>query len=156
MQIRASIKVQRPGDAKAKLETIAKGLRGPSKVKVGFPAGKAPGDLISIAYWNHFGTSRGIPPRPFITTAMFKGRGELRSFITAEAKKIVFAGNPTPMRYALQNLGMKGQDMVQMQILSNMPPPNAPSTVQQKGSSRTLVDTGRLVGSVTWAIDTKL
>ncbi|MDH7597550.1 MAG: hypothetical protein QHG98_07435 [Methanothrix sp.] len=34
-------------------------------------------------------------------------------------------------------------------ILSNIPPPNAPSTVRKKGSSKTLVDTGAMVGAVT-------
>jgi hypothetical protein len=33
--------------------------------------------------------------------------------------------------------------------LSNVPPPNAPSTIRQKGSSKTLVDTGEMVGHVT-------
>ena len=34
-------------------------------------------------------------------------------------------------------------------ILSNVPPPNAPSTIRQKGSSKTLVDTSEMVGHVT-------
>ena len=130
---------------------MAKALAGPSKVKVGFPAGKAPGDIISIAVWNHEGTSRGIPPRPFISRAMYVGRGELRSFMRAEAKGIV-TGSKT-MAAAFPRLGLMGQDLIQVQIGSNMPPPNAAGTVRQKGSSRTLVDTGRMMASVTWAID---
>jgi hypothetical protein len=34
---------------------------------------------------------------------------------------------------------------------AGVPPPNAPSTVAKKGSSRPLVDTGRLVNAITWA-----
>lgn len=151
--IRATLSIQSKGNAEAKLKQLQQNLRGPSKVKVGFPAGKAPGDLVSIAYWNHEGTSRGIPPRPFITIAMFKARAELRAMIRVEAKKIVFAGNSSPMRYALQRLGMKGQDVIQAQIGSNMPPANAASTVKKKGSSKTLIDTGRLFQSVTWDFD---
>lgn len=32
---------------------------------------------------------------------------------------------------------------------SNVPPPNAPSTIAQKGSSKTLIDTGEMIGHVT-------
>lgn len=33
-------------------------------------------------------------------------------------------------------------------IRSNMPPPNAPATIEKKGSSSTLIDTGELMNSV--------
>lgn len=44
---------------------------------------------------------------------------------------------------------IKIENAVVKKILSNVPPPNAPSTVRQKGSSKTLVDTGEMVGHVT-------
>ena len=70
MNIRVTVETQSRGNAKAMLERVLREFakaRGDAKVKVGFPAGQAPGDLIAIAVYNHEGTSRGIPPRPFIT-----------------------------------------------------------------------------------------
>lgn len=151
MRIRVTAKVQSKGDANKRVEAILQGMKGPKSVRVGFPAGAAPSDIIAIATYNHEGTSRGIPPRPFITTAMFKGRGELRSFLRAEAKSIIQGkGNLTQ---SMQRLGLKGVDLIQTQIASNMPPANAPGTVRQKGSSRTLIDTGRMLGAVTYKVE---
>jgi hypothetical protein len=61
--------------------------------------------------------------------------------------------NGKPMTPELQKLGAFGAAKIQDQIASNMPPPNAPSTIAQKGSSGTLIDTGRLRQSITWALD---
>jgi hypothetical protein len=36
---------------------------------------------------------------------------------------------------------------------SNTPPPNAPSTIAKKGSDRTLIDTGEMVGSIETRIE---
>ncbi len=151
--INISVKVATKGpSASARLKKIETALTtGPKAVKVGFPAGKAPGDLISIAYWNHEGTSRGIPPRPFITMAMYKGRHRLRAELTTMTRGLL-AGK-SDLKAGLTKLGMLGQDMIQVQIGSNMPPPNKPATIKAKGSSRTLVDTGRMAQSVTWDFD---
>lgn len=167
--ITLTVKIERKGNAAKRIAAIRKALAGPKMVKVGFPAGKVAGDLITIAFWNHEGTSRakgdvfyrngkvGIsgptPARPFITRAMFHGRIELRAMMRAEAKAILRSDNPKPIRYALQRLGMKGQDLIQAQIGSNMGPPNSAMTIALKGSSRTLIDQGRMFQSVTWALD---
>lgn len=44
---------------------------------------------------------------------------------------------------------IKIENAIVKKILSNVPPPNAPSTIRQKGSSKTLVDTSEMVGHVT-------
>lgn len=44
---------------------------------------------------------------------------------------------------------IKIENAIVKKILSNVPPPNAPSTIRQKGSSKTLVDTDEMVGHVT-------
>lgn len=165
--ITLTMKIERKGDGAKRIAAIRKALAGPKMVKVGFPAGKVAGDLITIAFWNHEGTNRakgdvfmrngkfGIsgptPARPFITRAMFHGRNELRAMMRAEAKAIV-EGKLT-MAAALPRLGMKGQDLIQAQIGSNMGPRNSAMTVALKGSSRTLIDQGRLFQSVTWDCD---
>lgn len=149
--IRTKVTVRRRGDLRGHIMKVEKALDGPTKVKVGLPAGKSPADVLSIAVWNHFGTSRGIPSRPFITAAMFKGRGQIRMSLRKVAYDVTV--NAKPLTPSLQKLGQFGVDLIQAQIASNMPPPNAASTVAQKGSSRTLIDTGRMRQSMTWALD---
>lgn len=151
MRIVTKVTHRKRGNLANHLAKIERGLAGPHKVKVGFPAGKASADVVSIAIWNHFGTSRGIPPRPFITIAMFKNRGEIRANLRKIAAAQVKAG--TPISGQLPKLGAYGAGKIQDQIANNTPPPNAASTVKRKGSSRTLIDTGRMRQSVTWAID---
>lgn len=147
------------------LKIVAK--KAPPLVKVGFPAGKVAGDLISIAYWNHEGTSRAkgdvffkngkfgmsgpIPPRPFIQVAMYAGQGEIRTFIRAEAKAIMQGKGD--IRRSLERIGIMGAQLIEDQIGSNMAPANSPMTIELKGSSATLIDTGRMRQSVTWKID---
>lgn len=146
------VSTKRKGSLEAWYRKVQAGLKGPQAVKVGLPRGKASGDLIAIAVWNHEGTSRGIPPRRFVTAGIFKARGKIRGQLRTIAKAIVQA--KATMKQGLARVGLAGQDAVQQQISSNMPPPNAPSTVAQKGSSSTLIDTGRLRQSITWDYDT--
>ncbi len=167
VRISAKVQIVQKGDAAGRLKKIAAATKGPTKVKVGFPSGKAPGDLISIAYWNHEGTNRAkgdvfmrngktgisgpIPPRPFITVAMFKGRGKIKTFLRGEAKAIL--SGKADLKISLTRLGMTGQDMIQHQIGSGMGPANSPMTIYLKGSSGTLRDSGRMFQSVTWDFD---
>lgn len=44
---------------------------------------------------------------------------------------------------------IKIENAIVKKILSGVPPPNAPTTIRQKGSSKTLVDTSEMVGHVT-------
>ncbi len=149
--IRATVTHRHRGDLAKHIEKITRGLEGPRKVKVGFPKGKADKDIVSIAVWNHFGTSRGIPPRAFITIAMFKNRSEIRANLRKIAKATVEQGIPVSRQ--LPKLGAYGTGIIQAQISANTPPPNAASTIRQKGSSGTLIDSGRMRQSVTWALD---
>ena len=47
---------------------------------------------------------------------------------------------------------IKIENAIVKKMLSNVPPPNAESTIKKKGSSKTLVDTGEMVGHVTHRI----
>lgn len=164
---RVTVDIRKSGEGDRLKKLITALSKHPPMVKVGFPAGKVAGDLVSIAYWNHEGTSRAsgdvffrngkvgisgpIPPRPFITIAMFKHKAEFVGWMRAQAKQILKGA--TTIDAALPKLGMMGQDAIQTTITSGVGPPNSPMTIALKGSSKTLVDTGRMVQSVTWALD---
>jgi hypothetical protein len=53
------------------------------------------------------------------------------------------------IKEAVLNAGIDLRNAITLKINSNIPPPNAPSTIKhKKGSTKTLVDTGTLLGSV--------
>ena len=93
------------------------------------------------------GTSR-IPPRPFLIPAVLQHREALKK---ANAKLLhdVMMGKKD-MRTATGELGVFGQHLVQQQIRATTSPPNAPSTIREKGSSHPLIDTGNMWQAVAW------
>lgn len=164
--IRSKVTIRRRGDLRGHILKIEKALQSPTKVKVGLPAGKSPADIVSIAVWNHFGTSgsgkgfstpRGggfggpIPARPFITVAMFKHRGEIRMNLRKIAHEVTINGKP--LQPQMERLGQFGAGVVQKTISGGVGPPNSPLTISIKGSSKQLIDGGRMFGSITWALD---
>lgn len=142
------------------LSKVQTSLRGPKKVKVGFPAGEADSDNIMKAVWNHFGTRGGasgggwggpIPERPFLSNAMRDNRSSYRSAMKASASKLLTG--KTDIKTVLSKLGTKAQGDVQEEITALSSPPNSPVTIELKGSSNPLIDSGELRNSVTWKID---
>ena len=121
----------------------------PGEVAVGFPAGKAPGDILDIATWNHFGT-RTIPERPFLDNAMRDNRNAYRKAMKTSAKRLLLG--ETSMTAVLNKLGLFAQGHVQAEIVALRDPPNAPSTIKAKGSSSPLIDTGRMRQAVTYDV----
>mgnify|MGYP003144275434 FL=1 len=124
-------------------------ITGPSKVKVGFPAGKTGGDILDRAIWNHFGTET-IPERPFITSAIRDNRGAYQRAMRVSALKILMG--ETSLRTVLSKLGALAQGDIQAEIVSLSDPPNSPVTIARKGSSNPLIDTGQMRSSVSWKI----
>lgn len=145
---------------------LALKLKGPTKVKVGFPAGKADGDIVMRAIWNEFGTrgsgqafmtDRGggfggpIPERPFMRGAMRANRGKYQRAMSAGAREILQSGSS--LRSVLSRLGIIAQGDIQSEITSLQSPPNSPTTIRLKGSSNPLIDTGEMRQKVTWKVD---
>ena len=56
-------------------------------------------------------------------------------------------------RTTLRKLGIKAKGDIQAEIVALQTPPNAPSTIRQKGSSNPLIDQGELLGAVTYKIE---
>lgn len=113
--------------------------------------------LLELAAIHEFGSpSAGIPERSFIrrTFQEPEGQKELKGVYEKLARTVI-TGRMDALR-AMEILGMTMQGMVKRRILVMLiPPPNAPSTVAAKGSSRPLVDTGQLVGAISYEIKEK-
>lgn len=93
-----------------------------------------------------------IPERAPIRRTFAQKQTELAE-ICAKLAKAVVLGKLTPAR-ALALLGQWGVAAVRKTVTEGdgVPPPNAESTKKAKGSSRPLVDTGRLMQSVSYDV----
>jgi phage gpG-like protein len=91
-----------------------------------------------------------IPERSFIRSTMADERPALSSLIGRLAGRVI-DGKLTEAG-ALGQLGARIAAQMQRRIARGIPPPNAPSTIARKGSSKPLIDTGRLRSSITWAV----
>ena len=132
------------------------GEGGPAMVDVGVHPLNA--DIAVYASANEFGAWAGrghkvyIPPRSFIRSTIDEQRKNYDQYIQRLIKQ-VFDEKLTVLQL-WQLVGLRVQRDIQRKIVSNVPPPNAASTVRRKGSDRTLVDTGALVQAVRYAVKT--
>lgn len=147
--ISAKTKRRQPrGDVLGK---VSRALTGPETVKVGFPYEKSESGIINRAIFNEFGTSRGVPERPFFRNAMKENKSAYKSLMRFEAKKIM--QGQSDMRRALERLGLVAQGHIQQSIVGMRSPANSPVTVAAKGSSNPLIDTGEMRQSVTYVVE---
>jgi len=129
-----------------------------ARVKVGVLASEeaSVGGAITVgelAAVHEFGTRDGrIPSRSFLRSTF----DEQREMLVELGKKLMGAVLDGKMKTerALGFMGAKLTAEVKKKISSGdgIPPPNAPSTIAAKGSSHTLIDTGRLLGAIAWAV----
>lgn len=118
--------------------------------------------LAQIGAIMEFGSEdKIIPARPHIRPTFDKKRDELAGD-AARLLRMVLDGKMTVSR-ALGILGAKLATEIKKTVTTGppIPPPNAPSTLKRKqaltrpgskGSVRTLIDTGRLIVSIVWAV----
>lgn len=142
------------------MSKVAARLRGPSKVKVGFPSGEADADNIQKAVWNEFGTRGGasgggwggpIPERPFMRNSMRSNTASYKTAMKTSASKLLRGEDS--LQTVLSKLGIKAQGDIQAEITSLSSPPNSPLTIELKGSSNPLIDSGEMRGAVTYKVD---
>lgn len=125
-------------------------------VRVGVQSSEPPRDdgtsMALVAAANEFGTADGhIPERSFLRSTVDENRANYNRIIR-RLKDDILSGR-RKIWESLSLLGQKVQTDVQRKIASNVPPPNAPSTIARKGSSRTLIDTGALRQSIRYEVD---
>ena len=127
------------------------------QVRVGFQRGKkhkgkgkrAGVDLVDIALYNELGTDT-IPSRPFLAQTVDQ-QGEAIKQASAQLVVQVVEGKMKG-KQALKNIGVLVKGAVQHQMVEGEFVPNAPSTVQRKGSDIPLIDTGQLRQGVSYQI----
>lgn len=105
--------------------------------------------VAEVAQWNHYGTS-AIPARPFLTIAMNLHRDALAKLQRRLAHGIVIG--KLEIDQALGLLGEAAAAAVKQTIADGIPPPNAPATIERKGSATPLIDKDQLRGSITYLV----
>lgn len=127
-----------------------------TEIKVGFlesSGGYEDGTTVAqVAAWNEFGTEHS-PSRPFMRQTLKDQREEITKFARDRAKGVVNGSMSAQM--ALNGIGSYVKGRMQAEIRDGEFEPNAPSTVAHKGSSKPLIDTGRMRQSIVYVITSK-
>lgn len=105
---------------------------------------------------NEFGSHDGhVPERSFMRSTMDENRDKYYEAMGKGLDEIyaAYAGKKSGGaiglgRKLLKVIGLRVESDIKNKIVSNVPPPNAPSTIARKGSSTTLVDKGALKNSI--------
>jgi hypothetical protein len=106
--------------------------------------------MVELAAVHEFGSRDGrIPERSFIRRTMTAKADDVGALAGKLARGII--NDRFTVLQALGLLGEFGAAEIKKTITDGdgVPPPNAPTTIARKGSDRPLVDTGRLVQSIT-------
>lgn len=122
------------------------------EVRIGFQQGDATEedgtDICDVAAWNELGTSN-IPARPFLRRSVDDNEDKINSFLQSKKSDLI---NGKSGEQILKEIGIFQKDLIQEKITSGDFEANAPSTVRKKGSSKPLIDTGRMRQSVNYVV----
>ncbi len=137
-----------------RLQRILKELK-ELEVRVGFQHGKTVEpdgtDICDIAAWNELGTEH-TPARPFLRKSVDDNKNRIKAFLEYQMQQMIHG---VSAEQALKEIGIFQKDLIQEKITEGSFIPNAVSTIIQKGSSKPLVDTGRMRQSVNYVVKKK-
>lgn len=102
-------------------------------------------NVAQVAFWNEFGTIRS-PARPFFRNAI---ETNIKKWYASFGDLVSSGGSD---RVVMGKLGEIIRNDIAMSITKFSTPPNAQSTIEQKGSSKPLIDTGLMRRSVTYKV----
>jgi hypothetical protein len=101
--------------------------------------------IAQIAGQNEFGDGK-IPPRPFMSTSFDENLVRINKIVASQIIRIEEGRRKSD--FALDVIGLSIVDMIQAKITQIMTPPNSPTTIAIKGSSKPLIDFGQMRQSV--------
>lgn len=125
------------------------------EIKVGLPKGTPRNDegvsLIEIGATNEFGSpAKGIPERSFIRIPLDNAKEKYFKIATKQGIDIL-NGKQT-IDGAIEKIGIWGQTVIKKSFTNNNWEANSQTTIDIKGSSRPLIDSGQLRQSITWEV----
>jgi hypothetical protein len=105
--------------------------------------------LLEVAIIHEFGTDK-IPERSFIRAWFDENQDRCREALRVMLE-VVVAGKYTKEQ-SLELLAQRFVGEIQKRIAAGIPPPLAQSTIDRKGSSTPLINTGQLRSGITYKI----
>lgn len=105
--------------------------------------------IAAYAAWNEFGT-RSAPARSFIRSTVDEKTAEWNKLADALISQMLALKVTPEQAFAL--LGEKAQADIKQKIISLREPPNDPATINIKGSSNPLIDTGAMLNAVRYEV----
>lgn len=107
--------------------------------------------IAEIAAIHEYGApGANIPERSFIRRTFNEQKNSLEQMMLRLARLVLSEKADVPQ--ALNQLGAWGAAAVKNTIRKRIPPPLKQATIDRKGSSTPLVDTGQLLDSITWEV----
>lgn len=138
-------------DIRKYLENLAEKVSNPGTLRVGFLSGATYPDGTSVALVaavQNFGSpAGGIPPRPFFSNMVSKGRRSWGPVLTKILKE-----NNYDAKKSLRQMGEVIKGELQDSIVNGSYVPLKPETVQRKGFAKPLIDTGHMLNSVDYEV----
>jgi hypothetical protein len=125
-------------------------------VLIGVPASaKAEADgtsMVLVAAVNEFGSSDGhIPERPFLRQGVKAGADKFERLNRVNLRLIV--QGKKSVEESLEQLGVVAVGEVKRNFIKGEFKENAPATIERKGSSRPLINSGSLRQSITYVVE---
>ena len=111
--------------------------------------GDVGGDILSRGIYNEFGTDK-IPERSFIRAGFDTEKNNISNDMIKIAERVV--DGQIKVKTGLNLLGDATKGRIQEFAVDLSDPPNAQATIDAKGSSNPLVDTGQMIGSIDYKV----
>lgn len=128
------------------------GLLGSGKAQA--PHGDGTITQVDVGTWNEFGVEidgvEHVPERSFLRATIDIKHKDITKRAATELQK-AFLGKQS-VGDAYERIGIAVVGMVQKRISDGIAPGNAEVTMQRKGSSTPLIDTGQLRSAVTYEV----
>lgn len=109
--------------------------------------------VLFIASIHEFGAPSAEPPIPersFVRGYVDEHKADIFGWQKVLAQRA--ARGEITAKQALDQLGARIAGGIQERIAAGIAPPNAPATIEAKGSATPLVDSGQLRASLTWSV----
>ena len=148
MSINAKLKISNSSDLSNIMKKRISGAFPKGNLEVGFfeTSKYENGAFVaSVAFWNDRGTAN-IPPRPFFRNAVSDNSKKWIDILGKEVK----SGSDSDL--ALNRVGEIARGDIVESIYKTNTPSNSQSTINIKGSSKPLVDTGFMRANVTFRV----
>ncbi len=108
--------------------------------------------VFQIGMIHEFGVpEKNIPRRSFIRVPIENNIKEITKLI--ENNHRLVGENAMSAKVALDRIGLKAQNTIKQSFRNNDWKPLKRATVKRKGSSRPLIDTGQLIGSISYIVE---